>query len=75
MKDSELLSILVDCKFRLVSQAGGTTRGGTSKVQGKLNLNIIVTFAIYIFSGIDLNNINYVKIIYIIKYYVKIYLL
>ena len=62
MKDSELLSILVDYKFRLVSQAGGTTRGGKSKVQEKLNLNIIVTFAIYIFSGID-NNINHAFVV------------
>jgi hypothetical protein len=64
MKDSELLSILVDYKFRLVSQAGGTTRGGKSKVQEKLNLNIIVTFAIYIFSGIDLNNINHAFVVF-----------
>ena len=64
MTDSELLSILVDYKFRLVSQAGGTTRGGKSKVQEKLNLNIIVTFAIYIFSGIDLNNINHAFVVF-----------
>ena len=44
--------------------AGGTTQGGKSKVQEKLNLNIIVTFAIYIFSGIDLNNINHAFVVF-----------